>query len=167
MSLEKFYPKETDLSMIQDNAIGFHWKGLGLDVETYSMLQCPYCMYSSKLISDFAIFNNKEINYSLDLVTGKPVKERGNPSKKMGLCPKCHNTVRISTLIRTFKSSFEEYAVWLYWSAKYDADRRIKWHRLFEAMKGTDFWIIYRAYKEKMIARQSNISGSDSVSNPD
>ena len=131
---------------------------------TYTRLQCPYCMYSSKSITDFQIFNGKSNSRSVDLLTGKPVMEKGNPSKKMAHCPQCKNTIRIKTLIQTFKMTYGDYAQWLYWVAKYDADRRVKWSLLFEAFKGTDFWKIYRAFKEQV---RRNMENTKSVSDPD
>lgn len=77
-------------------------------------------------------------------------------SKKMALCPKCHNTQRRKTLIETGKSSWDHYAYWLASSSMYDVDKRIKWPMIFERMRALSseersiFWAKYREEKSKL-----------------
>ena len=105
----------------------------------YPYLQCPYCLFGSKSMNDF-------------LVVGK----HRNISKKMALCPKCHNTLRRSTLVSTGKMDLEQYGSYLAGLANWDVDKRVKWSLIFNVLKSVSseerskLWIAYRKRKSEI-----------------
>ena len=113
-------------------------------------LQCPYCLFEAR-INDWLI-----------------PKQRGlGHLEKSVQCPRCKAIQRRENVIKLTIGDFENYANWLYWTAKYDVDRKVKWSFIFERMKGTNFWEIYRAVKKRNIeAQYAKPDISESEPNP-
>ena len=84
------------------------------------------------------------------------LNKSGNISKKIALCPSCHNTLRRSTLVNTGKLDWKHYASYLASLSMYDADHRIKWEKIFLALRQgdrafvTNFWENYREEKARI-----------------
>src|SRR4029077_9579607 len=82
--------------------------------------------------------------------------------KKTVQCPNCKNLMRRNTLIRNTTCSLEEYANWLFWTGKYDADHRVKWENIFKVLKergiSYEFWGLYKKVKEDYWAKHPAIS---------
>lgn len=85
---------------------------------------CPYCLYKTEL-RNFVIHNKKGI------------------SNKRMMCPDCHNTMRVNTLIRN--DTLEEYIKWLQANNEYNyLHGKIKWEKIKERLKtlgiANKFW---------------------------
>ena len=108
-------------------------------------LNCPYCLHEGR-INEFLVPKGKD---------------RIGFLKKTVQCPNCKNIMRRNTLIQNSIGSLEEYANWLFWTGKYDADHRVKWkeimHVLSERGIGKEFWDIYRKVKADYWAKRGSL----------
>ena len=105
----------------------------------YPYLQCPYCLKGSYSLNDWIVVNKK-----------------GNISKKMAWCPRCHVTLRRKTLVHTGSLDLIEYGKYLASLAQYDVDKRIKWTIIFQELDKVSYeerskmWEAYRAERSRV-----------------